>query len=173
VKKNKSYYKSKDFIGLYLRNKRIKNIIKYIDGKLIDIACGDNFLVKKYRNGNGVDIVDYGADYVLKDYYNLPFDEKSIDTVTIVGAINYFEEPITVLKEIRRILKDDGQLIVTNTNHNIMKIWHLFRESWAFKYGYSKKEIKELLKKSEFFIKNKYYFNCFISSTYIIKKNIK
>lgn len=170
--KTKSYYKSKDFIGKFLKKQRVKNVIKFIDGSLLDIACGDNTLVKIYGNGIGIDISDYGADKIVKNYYNLPFENKSFNTVTIVASINYFEEPDKVLKEIKRILKDEGNLIITNTNAFLMKVWHIFRESWAYKSGYTKDEMKRLLEENGFKIKEKYYFNLLLSCLYINKKDI-
>ncbi|MBN4062200.1 MAG: hypothetical protein COA57_16150 [Flavobacteriales bacterium] len=169
---DKSYYSSGDFIGNFLRKQRHKNVLRHVKGELVDIACGDNYLVHEYGSGKGVDIKNYGnVDVVAEDLSNLPFDDQSIDTVTIIGSINYFKNPKEVLKETNRILKDDGLLILTTTNYFVMKMWHLLRESWAHKPGYTSKQLQAMITTAAFVIDKKIPFNFLLSNVYIVKKS--
>ena len=69
-----------DVWGRFLRNKRNKFVFDHIKGKLLDVSCGDNLLVKGYSNGR-VDIVSFSDDVVVKSTDNLPFKNETFDTV--------------------------------------------------------------------------------------------
>lgn len=46
----------------------------------------------------------------------LPYDDKSFDVVTCVVSIDYLIEPIKVLKEVHRVLKPGGKVIISQSN---------------------------------------------------------
>ena len=95
----------------------------------MDLACGDNRIVRRNRSGVGVDIVGYqNVDVVCRDFSRLPFRDEHFDTVTILAALNYFESPDSVLREVRRVLKPDGTLLVTFLNKTVSLLWHKVRE---------------------------------------------
>jgi len=75
----------------------------------------------------------------------LPFKNNSFDTATMVFVIDYLKNIKQVLKEIKRILKPKGKLILVNPEKPI--------NSWYRKHEikhYTKKEIKSLLKQASF-----------------------
>ena len=43
----------------------------------------------------------------------LPLPDKSMDVVTLLAVLEHLEKPAEVLKEIKRILKDGGTLLIT------------------------------------------------------------
>jgi SAM-dependent methyltransferase len=53
---------------------------------------------------------------VIADGYNLPFLEKSIDVVILAHQLDYCNDPHCMLREVDRILVDDGYLILTGFN---------------------------------------------------------
>ncbi len=167
-----SYYEKEDRIGQFLAKQRNMAALKHIKGLLIDLGAGDGLLLKSYSGkGIGVDISDYGdTDVLLENFNHLPFDDGYADTVTIVGSLNYFEQPVQVLKEVKRILKDDGQLVITMPNVLIMKVWHKFREPWAHKSGYSYEKIKTMMRLAGLTIEKRQAFLGFLNYVYIIKK---
>jgi ubiquinone/menaquinone biosynthesis C-methylase UbiE len=121
----KELYKRSDVIGWLLSEWRTRAVLPYVTGRLMDLACGDNRLVKKYGAGVGVDIVPYrNVDTVCSDFSNLPFGNSEFDTVTIVAALNYFDDPGAVLREIGRVMKPEGTLLVTLLNQTVSKLWH-------------------------------------------------
>jgi len=144
-KSKSGLYGAKDPLGRLLSWCRNRKVLPLIRGEFVDLACGDNRLVEEYGRGTGVDVVDYGkAQVVLKDFTKLPFPDKSVETVTIIASLNYFDDPSRVVKEINRILKKDGRLILTMPNTTVMKIWHKFREPWAKESGFSVKEVRKI-----------------------------
>jgi hypothetical protein len=59
----------KDTLGSYLLNWRIKAVLPHIHGRLLDIGCGTNDLVKSYKGeGVGIDVYQWGdVDLVVDD----------------------------------------------------------------------------------------------------------
>ena len=87
---------------------------KHCKGKLLDIGCGNNKLVKSYGNGIGVDVYDFGVDsLIVKDSAKIPFKDKSFDTISFVSCLNHIPKRVDTLKEAHRLLKDDGRLLIT------------------------------------------------------------
>jgi SAM-dependent methyltransferase len=125
----KQLYGRSDLIGRVLSEWRAKAVQPHVTGNLMDLACGDNRLVRRHRSGVGVDIVNYaGVDVVCPDLSRLPFRDDHFDTVTILAALNYFDHPDSVLREVRRVLKPDGTLLVTFLNKTISRLWHKVKE---------------------------------------------
>lgn len=169
---NSEYYNSRDIIGNYLSRTRNQIVLKYIKGKLMDLGCGDGQLIQSYDGqAIGVDIKNYGAaDIVVDNFNSIPQDDQSLDTITIVASLNYFETPKEVLAECYRILDKDGLLILTMPNAHVMKIWHAFREKWAHRSGYSFKQLDDLLTSSNFRLDKKKSFLFGLNHLYIYKK---
>ena len=174
-KQKKGLFGSLDPIGMTLsfwRTLVIGNLIsKSKDQKLVDLACGDNRLKQHLGFGIGVDIADYGqVDIVHKDFSNLPFETDSVDIVTILASLNYFDSPIDTLKDIRRLLKPEGLLIVTFLNQNISKYWHKLRDRNLKKIAFNKKELSELLEQSGLRIERDIPFMFGVNHAYLIRK---
>jgi ubiquinone/menaquinone biosynthesis C-methylase UbiE len=90
--------------------------------------------VRKYQLGN-IDIVKcYGE--------SLPFDDKTFDMVFSDVVLQHIEEPLKVVEEVNRVLKDDGFFVLTLVNkfnpfHSGYKIWkNLCKQKYD--YGYEK-----------------------------------
>jgi len=55
-------------------------------------------------------------DKNLNQDYNLPYDDNTFDYVTCVVSIDYLIHPIEVLKEVNRVLKPGGKVIISQSN---------------------------------------------------------
>lgn len=53
---------------------------------------------------------------VIADKYELPFLEKSIDVAILAHQLDYSNDPHRLLREVDRVLIDDGYLIITGFN---------------------------------------------------------
>src|ERR1700690_2694335 len=99
-----------DSLGEVLYNWRIRTVFPYIKGYLLDLGCGTNELVRKYGNGTGIDVFQFGgADLIVPDTSKTPFADKTFDTVTVLAALNHIPNRDQVLVEMKRILRDDGR----------------------------------------------------------------
>lgn len=46
----------------------------------------------------------------------LPYPDNSFDVITCVVSIDYLIEPVAVLKEVRRVLRPGGKMIISQSN---------------------------------------------------------
>lgn len=53
---------------------------------------------------------------VIADGYNLPFLEKSFDVVVLSHQLDYSNDPHRLLREVDRVMMDDGYIIITGFN---------------------------------------------------------
>jgi ubiquinone/menaquinone biosynthesis C-methylase UbiE len=143
------------------------------DEIILDIACGTGELERlllenfPYLRILGVDISEKMLDIArskLADRPNLeflkasaialPFQDHSFDLVVTASALHYFERPVDSLKEMHRILKPNGKLIVMDwcRDYWLCKALDLFLKisDPAHKTCYSQRELRELLSTSGF-----------------------
>jgi len=138
----------------------------------MDLACGDNRLVRLYGSGFGVDITKYrNVDVLCNDFSRLPFRDGEFDTVTILAALNYFPNAGAVLAEVHRVLKPDGTLLVTFLNQGASKIWHTVKERHSTpRPAFSETELTSHLQAAQLKITGKKTFMLGINTIYFIRK---
>jgi len=151
---------------------------------LLDIGGGDGLIssnLQKVLPGLKITVLDLnreglqlarerGLDTVCASGIELPIKDNCIDTILSFSVIEHIEEDDRLIREISRVLKKDGRLILTTPgqdgvsfpflskkkNEKIQKNWGHIRK------GYSLEEIKSLLKKANLFVKKtEKYFNVF------------
>lgn len=95
-------------------------------GKLLDVGSGNGaFLVQARSAGfevEGQDISPYFIEYCKRnrnleihegELSSLNFPSNYFDVITLFDVIEHHRQPLELLKEIKRILKTDGILIIT------------------------------------------------------------
>lgn len=108
-----------------LEDERLNAVLPHIQGRLLDIGAGSNTLVRRYGNGIGVDVHNWGGGVmVLKDSSRIPFCDRSFDTITLIACLNHIPNRQAVLYEARRLIKPDGRLIITMINPILGDIGH-------------------------------------------------
>lgn len=171
-----------DCVGRKLEAMRIQTVLPFIKGRLLDIGCGMNRLVRTYGNGVGVDVHNWGnVDYVVEDSAKLPFDAASFDTVTIIAALNHIPNREEVLKECGRVLKPDGRLVITMITPRVSALWHLLRAPWDADqqergmvegevYGFTAKQLIGLAQAQGFTLLTREKFMLQLNSIYLFQK---
>jgi SAM-dependent methyltransferase len=121
----------KDRLGSFLRDWRVRTVLPHVTGRLLDIGCHENHLVRSYPHpGVGVDVHPWtNVDVVVEDTSKLPFADAEFGTVTIVASLNHIPNRADVLRETRRILQPEGRLIVTMIPPRVSAVWHLLRRA--------------------------------------------
>jgi SAM-dependent methyltransferase len=161
---------------------RIGMVGREIAGRVADIGCGFNRLVRKYReaggDGIGIDVYPWdGVDLVVEDSSRLPFEEGSFDTVTFVACLNHIPNRESVLREAHRILKPDGRLVFTNLPPLLSLLWH----KWAFwdhdrhergmaqgeVWGFRREELEAMMKGAGFRVARRVRFSWGINQLYV------
>lgn len=131
------FYNHPNPIFRYIENKRIKRLIELADirdsDKVIEVGCGAGHILERIKKGKlyGIDISDIQikrAKERLGDRVNLqktpgeriPFEDKYFDKILCSEVIEHVLDPVTLLKEMRRVLKDDGVLSLSIPNENLI-----------------------------------------------------
>lgn len=142
-----------------LRQLRINAVKKHItpNSVVCDIGCGAKGSFLKAISGNIAQGI--GIDKRVDNYNNsklrfinndlgtsLPLESSTIDYATIIAVIEHVDHPQEILKEIYRILKPGGKIILTTPSPSSKAVLEIL----AFKLHLISKELIE---------EHKYYFN--------------
>lgn len=139
-------------------------------GKILDIGCGSYpYFLKNtiFSEKYGIDRLtikprDRGIIFNKIDIERekLPYPENFFETITLLASFEHFERSKVpdILKEINRVLKKEGVLIITTPTrlgNKLLKIMALFKlvskeEIKEHTGGFSKKEIINYFKNSNF-----------------------
>jgi ubiquinone/menaquinone biosynthesis C-methylase UbiE len=152
------------------------------EGRLLDIGCGNNQLVRKYGHDSiGVDVYDFGGGAtIVEDASKLPFDDGSFDTVSFVACLNHIPNCVDVLAESNRVLSKNGRIVLTMLSPVVGTIRH--KLAWwdkdqlergmkeGEKFGLSQECIMSLLGNARFKLvkRNKFIFG--LNNLYVFEK---
>jgi ubiquinone/menaquinone biosynthesis C-methylase UbiE len=115
---------------------RVATALGRCQGVLLDIGCGTNELARGYRSRQGsaigVDVYPWPGADVVCDTTRLPFPDRHFDTVAMLACLNHVPQSkrSQVLQEARRVLKDDGQLLITMINPVVGVVVHAIRRRY-------------------------------------------
>ena len=179
------------FLRLY-RLSTVKPFIKRYDKcKLLDIGCG--FEAKFLRSIENY--IDYGVgiDFKPPEIHtpklktvksvlekDLPFEDKSFDIVTMLAVLEHITFEIEILKEVKRVLKDNGILILTVPSHTAKPVLEFLAfklkiidrlEIEDHKRYYNKNDILNSAKLSGFTLEKHRYFQFGFNNFAILRKN--
>jgi len=94
------------------------------DGRLLDVGCGVGNLLDLARNNDwdtyGVELSETYCDYtnsiglkvVNSTLTDAGFEEGFFDAISMIHVLEHIPEPLELLNEARRVLKQDGVLVV-------------------------------------------------------------
>jgi SAM-dependent methyltransferase len=115
--------------------------------RVLDAACGEGYGTALLHaagasSATGLDVDERtleharsrhpGPDFVVADVRELPFADDSFDLVTCFETIEHVPEPNGVLVELRRVLADDGLLLVSTPNKHEYLVENEFHEREFF-----------------------------------------
>ncbi len=137
---------------------RLKIISDYLQNtkgkKIISIGA------KRVKFGNEI-TVDIDKDTnpdIIADARKLPFKDNSIDVVIFTEVIEHIEPPgdFEALKELNRILKKQGTLILSTPNRYLPYNLLDFSRFVMYHSSYSREKMEKMLSESGFKIKDIY-----------------
>jgi 2-polyprenyl-3-methyl-5-hydroxy-6-metoxy-1,4-benzoquinol methylase len=136
------------------------------DNTILDVGCGEGIMLEKltkrypHKNIIGLDTIPeniqicskFGLPVQLGDLYHLDFHNNSIDVVILMEVIEHLAAPDQAIKEIHKVLKPGGKLIIIFPNDAFFLIARIltlkFKEA-AFNPGHLKqwthREIRKFL----------------------------
>jgi SAM-dependent methyltransferase len=168
-----------DALGEALAKRRLKAVLPHVSGRLLDVGCGSNQLVRHYANGVGVDVHPWaGADVVVNDTACLEWESGSFDTITIVAALNHIPNRAAVLNECRRVLRPAGRVVITMLTPRTSRIWHWLRAPWDADqrdrgmkagevYGFTAAEVLDLFRRAGFTLLSQERFMLGLNRVYV------
>ncbi|MHA6298274.1 class I SAM-dependent methyltransferase [Devosia sp. CAU 1758] len=117
-----------------LRAERLRICLPELRGRVLDIGCGDNMLLRLYRSHSpgqpstdsvGVDVHPWSEEVIqITSSAELPFDNGSFDTITYLACLNHIPERAEALKEANRLLPSGGRVVATMIGSFVGKVGH-------------------------------------------------
>ena len=164
---------------------RIKILKKEIKKgkKVLDVGCADGLITNQISNGNqvyGIDISENAIKAAKKKYKKInfkvceaekkyPFKKEEFDVVFSGDVIEHVPEPVKMIKEINRVLKKNGKIIITTPYHGFWKNLaiilfrfdnHFDPEGPHLRF-FTMNSMRKILKKNGFKVKRTYYVGRF------------
>lgn len=159
------------FIEDFLKYLRTKEVLKHIQPKEshLDVGCGDGTLLRlspcKIKIGIDKRTTGQRAEDELPKY-----PDNFFDYVTIVAALEHFDDPELVIRESCRILKPDGTIIITMNKKWIDPFICLFSDLQKEHNRYlSYEEISKTISPSHKIVKY-YTFELGLNQVFIIRR---
>lgn len=176
-----------------MRTKKVLSILKkYKNIKLLDIGCGRHYELLKAAES----YIDegYGIDCKVPDIHigklktkkikilkKLPFKDKTFDFVTMLAFLEHLDKPLIIIKEIERILKPKGKLLITVPSRYSKPLLVFFSRKLKIvsieeindhKKYYNFKDVEKLIKTTDLLrIDEHKYFQLFMNNFFIISKS--
>ena len=163
-------------------HERVRAALRHCHGRLLDIGCGNNLLVRTYGNGIGVDVHPYADADARCDSAQLPFRSAAFDSVALLACLNHIVRRSETLDECNRVLREGGRLLITMIHPWVGLIIHPIRKrhdpdqlvrgmSQEEDWGISTPHIRDLLKHSGFRLVGHERFMWCINNLYIAVKS--
>ena len=114
--------------------------------KVLDAACGIGNITAAYCQDYdviGIDeqpsAVEYcrkhaKGRYVHASLYDIPFEDNEFDCILLLDAIEHFTEPVLILKELNRVLKPGGKILICTVNY-ANPLWFILENTWHRFFG--------------------------------------
>lgn len=160
AKYNSEIKLTKDNIDIYFPiNQKVELIQKcskkYFSGDFLDLGCGrmpyrniieKDSSIKKYI---GIDIKNENYQLDIKpDFYwdsnRIPLENNVIDSAMLIEVLEHIPNPINTLKELSRVIKKDGVLLIT-----VPFLWTLHDVPYD-EYRYTPFALKRMIEEEAF-----------------------
>lgn len=135
-------YNSKNPLVRFVHNDRLNSIIEQIPKKsglkVLDAGCGEGHLISKMYNKNsdnlyyGIDITEVAlqkakercpyAKFEKRELSNIDSYRDFFDVVVCTEVLEHVYEYNIVIEELKKVLKDNGYLIITFPNETLWTI---------------------------------------------------
>lgn len=197
-KTNDYYFKAKNTHAptireSYLRTAKsqVRLVQKYASGtNLLDIGCAQGFFLysasKARYNIKGIEISqdaaeyavrEFGLDVEAKPFEELRFPENHFDVVTLWQVLEHVPYPLTILKEVHRILKPGGLLVVSTPDIAGIPAKILRKRWWDIKRlhinQFSTKTLRDILQNGGFKNISSVSYRGFVSLSILLTMMLK
>jgi ubiquinone/menaquinone biosynthesis C-methylase UbiE len=132
--------------------------LSMVNGNALDLGCGAGHYLTELTdlgfNAVGADISNEmllisssklsnlsheDKKLVCADCYNVPLPAKYFDLIICIGVLEYLDKETSALTEIKRLLKPDGNVIITVPNffklRNLVNPYYYLIRIWTYLFG--------------------------------------
>ena len=140
--------------------------------RVLDVGCGTGTMLThlaRYGETQGVDIDaeavgychDRGLTHVSQSAADkLPFDDETFDLVTALDVIEHIDDDLAALREIRRVLRPEGRLLMTVPAYRFL--WGRQDDINLHKRRYVAGELRGRLQSAGFTVERLTYMNALL-----------
>ncbi len=162
------FHKIFSIINIFFMRNKSKEILNKKKGRILDIGCGDGSFLEYMKNKGwdayGVETSGPGAKIaekkLKKNIYNselkrIKFQKGYFDVVTLWYVLEHVKNPDTMIKEVGRIIKNEGTLVLSLQNIKSLQA-KIGGDKWfhfdipRHLYHFSPETLNKLLKKNGF-----------------------
>lgn len=182
------------FLEPVLRKLRIRKVLStirhYPDCRLLDVGCGWDYRLLKtiepyIKSGIGIDFkVQESESEKIKTIQmfmsgTLPFAAESFDVITLLAVLEHLSNPLGMVKEIERILKKNGRLVMTVPSKAAQPVLEFLSyrlkivsadEIRGHKKYYDYNDLEKLFSQTGMIMEHHRYFQMGMNNFCIIKK---
>lgn len=131
-------------IGDMALKRRVRTVVGYLELKeedtILDCGCGEGLYLSIINNLSNCRL--YGFDFdeeALKkakviirpdsvrlcrgNIYQLPYEDSSFDKIILSEVLEHLPDDLKALREVKRVLKRGGIILITVPNHNYPFFW--------------------------------------------------
>ena len=165
------YLTRRSFLGdLYRRYVLYPRLNLHLKGKVLDVGCGIGDMLSYRQNTVGLDVNPLNVDFCQKRQLEayvmkpdiIPFRDETFDSALLDNVLEHIEKPSLLFKEMRRVLKPDGILLI-----GVPGIKG-YKSDDDHKVFYDEKKLHALAKKNRFNV-NHFFYTPLIKSKFLSK----
>ncbi len=104
----------------------VKNDLAYINalppGRILDVGCGIGFFLSGINDDwekHGVEISKFAGEQAKKwaeifigPLHDAKYESDSFDVVVLMHVLEHLEDPVSIIKEINRVMKPGGKIVL-------------------------------------------------------------
>jgi 2-polyprenyl-3-methyl-5-hydroxy-6-metoxy-1,4-benzoquinol methylase len=120
------------FLSPWLRDRRLKMVRPYVQGRVLDYGCGVGVLAEMCKPDFylGVDIDKESIGIAKRTYPHFRFEYEvpeagNFDTIVGLAVIEHLSNPVALLEKFKLILEPEGCVVLT-TPHPLFRGLHDF-----------------------------------------------
>jgi len=181
----------KGLFSNFLQKQRTKKALPYLNGRILDLGCGEGNIIKYVGNKSyvGIDINRKKVEKLSSKFHSFKFIvadlnsgqiflKEKVDTVLMLALIEHLKDPAKIFFLLKQVMREDSLLIITTPSKLGGKIHELGAKLGLFSSEaskehekiYSFEEMKELLEKNGFYIELFSEFEFGLNQFFLVKR---